>query len=392
MSVSIEIDHASKTTQRPPLRVVHLVSALNIGGLEKVVFDLVRLTDPQRVTVRVVCLGKAGHLESAFHDLGVRVESLDVLGKGTLKATLALARWLRAERPDVLHTHNPSPHVVGALAAKLAGVGMLVHTKHGRNYPGDRWRVRLNRMAAWLGSRVVAVSENVARVAIDIERVPPGKVQVIWNGIDLERFRPSYPTSGPVRRAIHVARIMDPPKDHGTLLRAVRRVVDAVPDFTLDIVGDGPHRTQTEALCRELGLERQVRFLGFRSDIHALLTQCDVFLLSTTTEGLSITLLEAMASGLPVVTTNVGGNPEVVAEGETGLLVPAGSPREMADAILALVRDPERARAYGAAGRKRVEAHFDLRKTVERYCELYETLSARHAKRAGKAAKMESAK
>jgi glycosyltransferase involved in cell wall biosynthesis len=375
-------DRRHGTPSERRIRVVHLVSALNIGGLEKVVFDLVRLTNPEEFDVRVLCLGEAGALASDFEALRVKVTSLGMLGRGKLRGILAIANNLRRDRPNVLHTHNPSPHFQGALAARLSDVPVVVHTKHGRNYP-DQWRkVWANRIATWFTSRVVAVSSNAADVARTVERIAANKVEVICNGIDLDRFNGrNAPQSRDPRRAIHVARISDPPKDHATLLRAVRRVVDAEPTFHLNIVGDGPQRNEMECLCRELRLENHVAFLGFRSDVNELLDQCGLFLLSTTTEGLSITLLEAMANCLPVVTTRVGGNPEVVADGRTGLLVPAGREEVMAAAMLRIIQEPGLATEMGSQGRLAVEERFDLRKVVARYEEIYCELLAKRGRR-----------
>ncbi|MGE5192782.1 MAG: GT4 family glycosyltransferase PelF, partial [Deltaproteobacteria bacterium] len=168
-------------------------------------------------------------------------------------------------------------------------------------------------------------------------------------------------------------------KDQRTLLRAMRLVVDEVSDFVLDIVGDGPDRPALESLCDELRLRGNVRFLGFRDDVHALLPQSDLFVLSSVTEGLPMTLLEAMAAGLPTVSTDVGGISELVAEGETGRLVPPQSPEALAAAILELVRDPERAARMGTAGRRRVAGEFDLRRVVARYEDLYQKLLGRQA-------------
>jgi glycosyltransferase involved in cell wall biosynthesis len=157
------------------------------------------------------------------------------------------------------------------------------------------------------------------------------------------------------------------------MLRAIRRVADACPEFCLDIVGDGPDRPMLERLTRELALEANVSFLGYRRDVGTLLRRPQIFLLSSISEGIALTLLEAMAAGLPAVATDVGGNREVVEPAVTGFLVPPRAPDQLADAVLTL-REPLAARALGAAGRVRLENMFDLRRTVDRYCQLYEEL------------------
>ena len=211
----------------------------------------------------------------------------------------------------------------------------------------------------------------------EIEKVPCRKIEVIRNGIDLERFPfTERPRGGIQRRAIHVARISYAAKDQRTLLSAVRIVADVVPDFVIDIVGDGDDRADLEAFCDKLGLRRHVNFLGFRDDVHNLLSQAEFFVLSSVTEGVSITLLEAAANGLPIVATAVGGNAEVVVDAVTGILVPPQAP--------AAARRPRcwKCSATGpralSMGLKRpqggVEEVFDLRRTVERYKELYRSL------------------
>lgn len=362
---------------RPRVRVVHLVLSLDVGGLEKVVLDLARHVDPTRFATRVLCLRDGGPLRPRFEGLGVPVDSLGRRDLPKGRTLLRLVRWLRQARPHVLHTHNPSPHLFGALAARAAAVPVLVHTKHGRNYPDSPRAVAWNRLASWLSDRVVPVSADAAAVARQVEHVPRRKIAVIRNAIDLADFPPpSGPRPGSARHAVHVARLIDVTKDQTTLLRAARLVADQDPAFRLTIVGDGPDRAPLTALAGQLGLADCVRFLGYRSDVSALLGAAGFFVLSSRSEGISLTLLEAMAAGLPVVATEVGGNREVVVPGQTGLLVPERSPGALAGAMLALVRDPEQARRLGAAGRRRVEDQFSLPRMVAQYECLYLSLLA----------------
>ena len=330
--------------------VVHLLLTMDVGGLERVALDLVRRADPERFDGRILCLREAGTLAPLAEEMGVQVESLGA--RGFLDGLPRLVRRLRQLRPAILHTHNPGSHRVGVPARLLAGVPALVHTKHGRNRPENRRAVALNRWLARFSDVIVAVSEDAARVAVDVERIPAAKVCVIHNGIELGEPLPPSAWEGWSPRAITVARL-DPVKDQATMLRAIRRVVDECPAFRLDLVGDGPSRESLERLTAELGLEGHVRFLGYRQDVATLLRRPQVFLLSSISEGISLTLLEAMAAGLPVVATDVGGNREVVLNGATGALVPSREPRPLAEAVIALVNDPGRAQALGSAGRKR---------------------------------------
>jgi sugar transferase (PEP-CTERM/EpsH1 system associated) len=355
------------------VRVVHLVLALDVGGLEKVVLNLARLSAQDVFETRVLCLREPGALAPQLAALGVPVESLDCpdLPKG--RTLWRLIRRLRALRPHVVHTHNPGPHLFGAVAARVTGVPVVIHTKHGRNQPGRARAVAWNRLASALSDCIVSVSEATAEVARRVERVPERKLRVIHNGIDLMAFPARPQSGGGAAPAIHVARLQRI-KDQPTLLKAVRLVVDAEPGFRLDIVGDGPARAELQALAKELELTGHVRFLGARDDVSRLLSSASLFVLSSLSEGVPLTLLEAMATGLPAVVTDVGGNREIVVPGETGLLVPPGSPPALAEAIRTLWTDPERAGRLGAAGRRRVEEKFDMRRVAARYESLYREL------------------
>lgn len=353
------------------LRVLHVVASLDVGGLERVVWDLARLTDRSRFQVRVLCIDRGGATFERFRDEGISIESLDALGEWAGVTVPRLAARLRALRADVIHTHNMRAHLLGTLAAGLASSPAVVNTKHGRVFAEGRLTSLFNRLAVARCGRIVAVSNDTANSAIEIERTPSRKVMVIHNGVDLRAYSPpDARPAGAAVRAIHVARL-SPEKDQATLLRAARLVADQVPAFGLDLVGDGPARGGLEALGAELDLGTHLTFHGSRDDVAELLRQAGVFVLPSLSEGISLTLLEAMATALPVVATNVGGNPEVVVEGETGLLVPSSDPARLAEALLALIRDPERGLRMGQGGRRRAEESFDLQAVVRTYERLY---------------------
>jgi glycosyltransferase involved in cell wall biosynthesis len=215
-------------------------------------------------------------------------------------------------------------------------------------------------------------------VARDLERVPARKVLVIHNGIDVDRYcvAGTRRTGAPVH-AVTVGRL-DPIKDQATMLRAVRLVVDQVPEFSLDIAGDGPSRPGLEALCASLRLSGHVRFHGYRGEVSPYLAEADLFILSSVSEGIPLALLEAMACGLPAVTTDVGGLPEVVVPGETGWLVPPRSPDALAEAMLRLLAEPVALDRMGRAARRRVEDQFNLKKVVAEYEQVYMESLARY--------------
>ena len=268
----------------------------------------------------------------------------------------------------MVHTHDERPHIYGAIAGRLACIPHIVHTRHrGQNLVVSTRQKLLLRFVATLTDRFICVSHDSARLA-EAQGVSRRQLVVIWNGIDTTRFRPHTPVPhGPL---VTVARL-SPEKDIQTAIRAMALLKDTAPAMHLEIAGDGPCMTDLRELVKNLDVEKQVHLLGQVRNIPALLAHASLFLLPSRTEGISLTLLEAMASGLPVVTTRVGGNPEVVAEGITGWLVPPGDPSALADKLLQVWRDPAAAASLGKAGRARVEAHFDIRHMMAQMEQLY---------------------
>jgi glycosyltransferase involved in cell wall biosynthesis len=361
----------------PPWEVIHSVFSIAIGGQEMVILSLAERADRTRFSPRVLCLQGAGELTPRFEAAGIPVDVLDRGRGGNFATLVAMRRYLRNRRPAILHAHNPSPLLYGALARLLTDIPVLVYTKHGRSELLS-WRGRqLSRLMGGGADAVVSVSQDAADAARTVERVPSDRLRVIHNGIDIAAITP-VPPMPPGWHVVHVARL-NQVKDQATLLRAARLVLDSQPTFRLDIVGDGERRLELERLSAELGLGDAVCFHGFQMDVRPFLVGADAFVLSSVSEGIALTLLEAMAAALPVVATDVGGNREVVVPGETGFLVPARDPAALARALITLLSDPMRASQLGAAGRARVTTEFALDATVAAYESLYSELLDRRS-------------
>lgn len=354
------------------LRVVHLTPGLDMGGLEKLLVEFARHADRRRFALRFVSLGQRGVLADDIEACGWPVAALgeaDGLRPGLV---LRLARRLRHAQVDVLHTHDDRAHLYGTLAGRLARVPAIVHTRHGRSPQLSRRQTMFVNAASRYIDSFVCVSEDSARLA-RANGVRADKVCTIRNGIDVRRFAYQGPNGeGP---ALIVARL-SPEKDIDTLLRAAALVVAQESAFRLEIAGDGPCLSALRQTCTALGLDEHVRFLGQVREVPALLARARLFVLSSLSEGISLTLLEAMARGLPLVATRVGGNPEVIAEGETGFLVPPQNPSALANALLRLWRDRSLCIRLGEAGRRRVEVDFDVRRMVAEYERLYPKMNA----------------
>ena len=355
-----------KTERR--LRVAHIADGFEMGGLEKLLVEFARHADRAEHALRFVALGSRGCLAEEIEAAGWPVEALELpLGRRP-RLVLRLARLFRRARINVVHTHSSGPLIYAVPAARLAGVRAIVHTRHHGQDPHSSARAvaACRVLSRWI-DRVVCVSNDGIALAAG-EGIAPRKLGAIWNGIDTARFTPTGPQpDGP---AVVVARL-SPEKDIATLIRAMAIVVREAPEFHLEVAGDGRCLSDLKARATALHLDAHVRFLGQVHDVPALLARARMLVLPSLMEGISLTLLEAMAQGLPVVATAVGGNPEVVVAGETGLLVPPQSPDKLAQALLRLWRDPEASRRMGLAGRRRAERCFDVRRTIAEYEHLY---------------------
>lgn len=350
-----------------PIRVAHVTWGLGLGGLEQLLLELARHTDRQRFALHFISLSSRGVLGPEIERLGWPVTALEQ-GEGLRPGLiLQLASLFRGQRIEVVHTHNTRALVYGGPAARLACVGRLIHTWHGQNLLASPREALLFRLGSLLPDAVVAVSEDAARFMAR-QGVPARRLHTILNGVDTQRFAVTGPQrDGPL---VTVARL-SPEKDLATLLRALAQARQTLPELTLEVAGAGPCLGELRELAHSLGLNSAVHFLGQVRDVPALLARARLFVLPSLTEGISLTLLEAQACGLPVVATKVGGNPEVVGDGETGLLVPPGNPAELAAAIVRLAGAPEMAKAMGAAGRRRVEQRFDVGRMIANYEDLY---------------------
>jgi glycosyltransferase involved in cell wall biosynthesis len=341
------------------------------GGLERLLVEFGRNRDGERFETSFVALDGMGTPAEELRQQGHHVECVADSVSGKLARLRRLTQIFRDGQFDIVHTHNTLAHFYGAFAAKFAGVPVVVNTQHGRGC-GKGWKAKLQfRMANQLSDRVVGVSEDAAELCRRDDVRSADRTIALWNGVDLDRFEYRGPSTQPV--AISVARL-SPEKDFATLLRATWILIKDRPDFRLKIVGDGGERQKLEQLAEELNLNNNVEFLGERSDVSRLLAQAGFFVSSSRTEGISLTLLEAMAVGLPVVTTRVGGNPEIVVDGRTGRLVSPNSPEELALAMRDLLKDQEAWPVYGELGRQRVEQHFNVRNMVRQYEDLYREL------------------
>jgi glycosyltransferase involved in cell wall biosynthesis len=364
-------------------RVLLLITLAEVGGAQTYVSSLLpALAD--RFDVVVAAHGP-GPLRRAAEEAGVRFIALEHLRRPIspwrdLAGFVELVRLLQRERPDILHANSSKAGILGRLAASAAGVPIRIFTVHGWAFAAHsglasllyRWA---DRLVGPLTTVTVCVSENDQSAGIRARTCSAEQTVVIRNAVPLDAI-PRARHEGPRPLLVSVGRLKAP-KDSLTLVRALA----ALPagSFEALIVGDGPDRPALEDELRVLGLDDRVRLVGERHDVQALLADGDVFVLSSTSEGLPVSVLEAMAAELPVVASRVGGVPELVVDGKTGLLVPPGDPHELAAALRRLVNDRDLRRRLGAAGRVRAGTQFNLNWFRRAHLELYAAELARHS-------------
>ena len=365
--------------------IVHLIYRLDFGGLETLLVERINRMDPGAYRHAVLCL--AG-FEPRFAERIVRegVEVADLGKQPGLSFSTHLQVWhaLRRLRPAILHTYNLAAIEYGP-AALLAGVPVRVHGSHGRDAADPGGTNRLHNFLRWLMTPFYdycyANSAAMAEWNRRVIRIPAHKLRLLPNGIDTERFVPvgTHDVSGPI--VIGTVGRVDAVKDHATLVRAFVLLRSQLPELSprlrLAIVGDGPQLSALRALVVSEQLADAVWLPGARTDIPALLHGWRVFANSSIAEGLPASVLEAMACGLPVVATRVGGTMEAVEDRETGRLVAASDPDALAGALAEYVRDPAFARWHGAAGRERVLRRYSMAAMVAAYEAMYDGLCQR---------------
>jgi glycosyltransferase involved in cell wall biosynthesis len=370
------------------VRVAFVMHVMQVAGAEMLVTETIRRLGG-RIAPSIFCLDAVGPLGERLRAEGVDVACFDRRPGRDFGVAARMARALRQRSTDVVHAHQYTPFFYAAIARVLAGGRpRLVLTEHGRHFPDvvSPKRRAANRLVFdRLADAVNAVCGFSARALGRNDGFTGARIEVIENGVEVSRYGRASDRGAalraagldPDRRYIACVARFHPVKDHAMLLRGFARVAAARGDADLLLVGDGPLRADLEAQARALGIAERVRFLGVRRDVPGILGATDVFTLTSVSEAASLTLLEAMASSLPVVVTAVGGNPEIVRDGVDGLLVPRGDDAALASALIGLLDDPARAARLGASGRSRVEERYRLERTVERYGRLYERLAGR---------------
>jgi glycosyltransferase involved in cell wall biosynthesis len=367
------------------MRIFHMVNSLDMGGSEHQMVEVASRQQAKGYEVVVACLSAQGVLTEVLEHSGIPI--IEFNPKGSLlrpRGVFQLLRliWFFVRHPlDVVQTHDLYSTLLGVPAAWLARVPMILSCRRDLS----RWwwytprRRRFLRYIQNHSTFVIANSQSVRDFLVEQDGFDPNLIRVIPNGVDLKRFT----TARPDRRRLFphlaertylvavVANMNVETKGHPDLIRAAAEVLQECRDAKFLLIGDGPERTRLEAMVTELGLSETVLFLGFCNDVPDILACCDLFVLPSWAEGLPNSVLEAMAAGVPVVATRVGGIPEIIDDGKSGLLVAPKDPQALARAILRLLGDKELAKRFATCARERVQEEFSFERLLSQLDRLY---------------------
>ena len=366
------------------IRILHIVHSLNIGGLERVVINLAKGLLEKGHQPVICCLSEKGRLSEQAENSGVPVFALAKKDGIDPRIPFQLRSVIKAGVFDLIHTHNEAGLIYGALSALMAGQRKIVHTEHGKEaeYQDDK---RLQQIEGFLLRRVrdvVLVSSQLREIMPAVRRLDQNRVHTIVNGIDADVYS-IHRHRARMKIALglkpdgfvigHIARMI-PLKNQQFLLSVFEELRKEFEGIQLVLVGDGPSRRELEERCIRAGMEQDVLFIGSRTDIPEVLSVMDLFLLTSTTEGISVTVLEAMAAGIPVIASRVGGNPEVIEDGKNGFLLELDGVQNWVAKAGELIVSPEERARISFNGKHSVRRNFSVKAMTESYERIYQSL------------------
>jgi len=362
------------------IKIAHIVYGLKCGGAEKLIWHIASKADRARYESVVVTLNMGGPLEEAMHASGVPVYLMAKRGRYDLSVLYRLAGFLRREKVDVVHTHLFGGDIWGRTAAKLAGAPLVLSSLQAVDLWLTTPQRSLERWTARFAHRLIAASDAVKDFYVSAVGVPKEKISVVYNGVDCARLPAAVDRMAKLRELgvseraslITVACRLEEQKDISTWLKAASRIVKKHPAAEFIIAGEGSQRSELEELSRALEISGSVHFLGLRRDVDEIFAVSDIVMFSSRFEGLSLALLEAMASGKAVIATDIAENRTVITQGENGVLVSPGKPDLLAEAAIRLLGDENARRCMGEAATRTVRERYDIGTCVKRFFALYE--------------------
>ncbi|MBF0510762.1 MAG: glycosyltransferase [Candidatus Omnitrophica bacterium] len=351
------------------IKVLHLLEWCELGGgLEIMTKEIVCGLDKEKFEVEVWCLYRGGLMAEEIHQQGLPVRVLNISTYHNPCNILKLIYLFKEARPDIIHTHVYFASTIGRIAAKLAGVKVCINHVHSSYWHYSKWNLMIERVLSVWTEKIICVSQSVRDFVVQYEKIPSSKVLVIYNGITRKEIN-SQPNHDFI---VTIVASLFANKGHRVLLEAIASLKNKHPSLKCWMVGEGQEGLGLRALCEELGIVDRVVFWGVRWDIPEILAQSQLFVLtSTQREGLGVAILEAMAYGLPVIASRVGGIPEIIEDGKNGCLVPPGDSQKLAECIDRLIQNTDERQRLASAGRQTFEERFQAKYMIEKIQELY---------------------
>jgi sugar transferase (PEP-CTERM/EpsH1 system associated) len=367
---------------------MHVVDNMGRGGMQNGIVNVIRHLDQSRFEHVICSIRRLDHVDAhRFPEDNVKMMCVAGEGRESRVQIPALSRSIRAVKPDIVHSRNWSG-VEAVISGRWVGSCTLIHSEHGvdsETAEREPWRrVCFRRLAFGLADHVFCVSNQLRQLHARRTGFPERKIGVIHNGVDMDRFSPDSSARAAVRQEFGIAPDelcigcvgnLTPVKDYPTLLHALNEIASVCANWRLVVAGEGLELPRLQSFVdAHPQWKDRVHFVGLSNRVREILNAMDIYVLSSVTEGISNSLLEAMATGIAVVVTETGGNPEVVVNGRSGLLFPVGDSHRLADHLLRLNAQPEERRSLAQEARQRISERFSLQSMVRRYEQLYESL------------------
>lgn len=370
------------------IKIVLVIDLLGTGGAERQLIELVKNIDREKFEISVVSLStEKTDLLSELIENNIEVKLIDQWGKICIPTFINLYKFIKLKRPDIVHTYLFTASLYGRIVARLAGVPFVISSERSTEVWKKKSYIITDYILSKFTNRIIVNAKAIKEMLIKREKIPAKKIQVIYNGLDLNRLISKETNIEEIKKKLNIFNgnkiigivgRLTKEKDHITFLRAAKIISDYYDNANFLVVGGGDLRGELEGYASVLGISNKVIFTGKTNNVAETLRAIDVFVSTSLYEGCSNAILEAMASGLPVVATKVGGNPEIVNDGLTGILVPPRNPDLLAEAVLSLLNNPELRKTMGKNGRERIESDFILSKMVSNTEGVYESLVSRN--------------
>lgn len=365
------------------IRVMHVMQSLEIGGLENGVVNLVNNMDPAVFDFYICCIRREGVLKSRLKN-EVKVICMNEKEGFHLSSAVNFAKLCKEYKIDIVHTHGWAGGLyTGVVGGKISGVPVIINGEHGVFYLEKKSRFLAQKILFGMTDKIIPVSNDLKNDILTHFKIKSDKINAILNGVNIDKFKPDIEAGSKIRKELGINENdivigsvgrLEPVKDYQSLIKAAEKISNKIPGMKIVFVGDGSIKDELKQLSESTGLKNNIIFTGARNDISAVLNIFDIFVLCSIDEGLSNTILEAMAVGKPVIATRVGGNVELVREGETGCFVPVQNADSLSNEILKLAQDKELRMKMGRAARSVIENEFSLPKMMKNYEEAYKQL------------------